>query len=141
KFFGERLKNERIGFGQIEVCATPRRLVIIASNVAPAQSEEEVELKGPSVKAAYDAEGKPTKALQGFLKGNSIEEGQVVSRSTEKGEYLFATKTLVSNKSGKILPGIIEDLVKSLPFPKKMRWSDLKLSFPSADRVFLRFVQ
>ncbi len=130
KFFGERLKNERIGFGQIEVCATPRRLVIIASNVAPAQSEEEVELKGPSVKAAYDAEGKPTKALQGFLKGNSIEEGQVVSRSTEKGEYLFATKTLVSNKSGKILPGIIEDLVKSLPFPKKMRWSDLKLSFP-----------
>ncbi|MCU0843769.1 MAG: glycine--tRNA ligase subunit beta [Spirochaetes bacterium] len=130
KFFGERLKNERIGFGQIEVWATPRRLVIIASNVSPAQSEEEVELKGPSVKAAYDAEGKPTKALQGFLKGNSIEEGQVVSRSTEKGEYLFATKALVSNKSGKILPGIIEDLVKSLPFPKKMRWSDLKLSFP-----------
>ncbi|HSV98009.1 MAG TPA: glycine--tRNA ligase subunit beta [Spirochaetota bacterium] len=130
KFFGERLKDERIGFEAMVVYATPRRLAILASNVANAQSEEEVELKGPSVKAAYDTEGKPTKALNGFLKGNAIEEGQVIRRSTDKGEYLFATKTLVSNKSGEILPGIIEDMVKNLPFPKKMRWSDLKLSFP-----------
>lgn len=130
KSFGESLKEERIAFEAIEVYATPRRLSVLASNVAPAQSEEEVELKGPSVKAAYDAEGRPTKALQGFLKGNAIEEGQVARRTTDKGEYLFATKTLASKKSGEIIPGIIENIVKNLPFPKKMRWSDLKLSFP-----------
>ncbi|MGV7927865.1 MAG: glycine--tRNA ligase subunit beta [Spirochaetota bacterium] len=130
KSFGESLKEERIAFEAIEVYATPRRLSVLVSNVAPAQSEEEVELKGPSVKAAYDAEGRPTKALQGFLKGNAIEEGQVVRRATDKGEYLFATKTLASKKSGEIIPGIIENIVKNLPFPKKMRWSDLKLSFP-----------
>ncbi len=130
KSFGERMKDERIAFDAVEVYATPRRLAILASNVAPAQSEEEVELKGPSVKAAYDAAGMPTKALQGFLKGNSIEEGRVVRRTTDKGEYLFATKMLASKKSGDILPGIVEDMVKNIPFPKRMRWSDLKLSFP-----------
>jgi glycyl-tRNA synthetase beta chain len=130
KSFGERLKEDRVAFDAVEVYATPRRIVILASGVASVQSEEEVELKGPSVKAAYDAEGKPTKALMGFLKGNGVEETHLLKRTTDKGEYLFAKKTLASEKTSAILPVILADIIRNIPFPKKMRWCDLKLAFP-----------
>lgn len=130
KAFGDRLREERIAFDAVEVYATPRRIAIMASGVASDQSTEEVELKGPSVKAAYDPDGKPTKALLGFLKGNGLEEAHLLRRATDKGEYLFAGKTLSSEKTSVILPAILGEMIGGIPFPKKMRWSDLKLAFP-----------
>jgi len=133
----EKLTEARINFSGIEVYATPRRFAILISDLAENQRSEVVELKGPSAQAAYDPQGNPTKALQGFLKGNGLEPGDVAVKETDKGSYVFASKKLESGKTVEIIPGIIEYLVQALPFPKRMKWSDKKVTFPRPIRYFL----
>ncbi|TAL39591.1 MAG: glycine--tRNA ligase subunit beta [Spirochaetes bacterium] len=128
--FASKLTAGRIGHDSVVVYATPRRIAVLVEGMASAQKEEEVEVKGPSVKAAYDGAGNPTKALDGFLKGNAVSLKDLYKVSTEKGEYVYARKTMPSGKTEEIIPGILEHVVKSIPFPKRMRWSDKKLAFP-----------
>jgi len=135
--FSEKLTEMRIDFSEIEVYATPRRLSVLISGLADAQRNETVELKGPSFQAAYDAAGKPTKALEGFLRGNGIELSDVSARDTDKGRYVFAMKKLGSEKTENVIPGILEHCLANLPFPKRMKWSDKKITFP---RPILYFV-
>ncbi len=137
KVFTENLGGNRIDFESIEVYATPRRTAVLISKLAASQREEEVELKGPSVKAAYDASGNPTKALEGFIKGNSISAGDVYTRDSDKGSYVFAKKKLDSKKTGDLLPGIITQIVSAIPYPKRMRWSDKSVTFPRPIRYFV----
>ena len=137
KTFTESLDAGRIAHGGIEVFATPRRIAVMAAGLAESQREEEVELKGPSVKAAYDADGKPTKALEGFLKGNGITAADVFTKDAEKGSYVFARKKLDSKKTAELLPDIVAKIVGSVPFPKRMRWSDKSVTFPRPLRYFL----
>ena len=135
--FRQKLEENRIGFDGVTVYATPRRLVVLASGVADGQEAGEEELKGPAAKAAYDASGKPTKALEGFARGNGIDISTVYRRETDKGEYVFAKRTIPASKTVDIIPPIIEHIVNSLPFPKRMRWSDKKVTFPRPIRYFL----
>jgi glycyl-tRNA synthetase beta chain len=135
--FGEKLIESRIDFSEIEVYATPRRLSILISGLADAQRSETVELKGPSFRAAYDAAGKPTKAMDGFLRGNGIDLKDVTDRDTEKGRYVFAMKTLGSEKTENIIPGILEYCLANLPFPKRMKWSDKKITYPRPIAYFV----
>ncbi len=135
--FRKLLGEHRIGFQDISVYATPRRLVILASGLAETQEGGEEELKGPSLKAAYDADGKPTRALEGFMKGNAIDLSAVYKKETDKGDYVFAKRTITAGKTADILPAIIEIIVTTLPFPKRMRWSDKKITFPRPIRYFL----
>ncbi|HDP81111.1 MAG TPA: glycine--tRNA ligase subunit beta, partial [Spirochaetes bacterium] len=135
--FGKRLKENRIGFDGVDVMATPRRFVILGSGLSQSQSEEEIELKGPSHRAAYDADGNPTRALEGFLKGNGLDAGDVYRRETDKGDYMFARKKLEARPVEALIPEIVEALVKSTHFPKKMRWSDKKIAFPRPIAYFL----
>jgi len=137
RVFRQKLEENRIGFGDASVYATPRRIVILASGVADGQEAGEEELKGPAVKAAYDASGTPTKALEGFARGNNIDLAAVYRRQTEKGEYVFAKRVIPANRTVDIIPGIVEHIVASLPFPKRMRWSDKKVTFPRPVRYFL----
>ncbi|HQL82675.1 MAG TPA: glycine--tRNA ligase subunit beta [Spirochaetota bacterium] len=137
KTFTESLDAGRIGHGGIEVFATPRRIAVMAAGLAAAQREEEVELKGPSVKAAYDAAGQPTKALDGFLKGNGVALESVFTRDSEKGSYVFAKKKLEARKTEELLPDIVAKIVGTVPFPKRMRWSDKSVTFPRPLRYFL----
>jgi len=136
KVFVDSLTASRIGFTGVEVYATPRRTAVLIDGLAGSQREDEVELKGPSVKAAYDAAGKPTKALEGFIKGNGISAPDVFQRESEKGAYLFAKKKLDAKKTEDLLPGIISQIVSSVPYPKRMRWSDKSVTFPRPIRYF-----
>ncbi len=137
KVFVENLGGNRIDFDSIEVFATPRRTAVLISKLAASQREEEVELKGPSVKAAYDASGKPTKALEGFIKGNGITAGDVFTRDSDKGSYVFAKKKLDAKKTKVLLPAIITQIISAIPFPKRMRWSDKSVTFPRPIRYFV----
>ncbi len=133
----EKLQGNRIDFSDIAVYATPRRFSILVSGLASEQREETIELKGPSAKAAYDGDGNPTKALQGFLTGNNITADSVTVRSTDKGEYIFASKKLESGKTETIIPEIIEHIISNLSFPKRMKWSDKKITFPRPIAYFM----
>lgn len=135
--FSEKLKDGRIDYTAIEVYATPRRLAVLISGLADGQRSEIAELKGPSAQAAYDGEGNPTKALQGFLKGNGVETKDLKVVETDKGKYIYAYKQLDAGKTEDIIPSIITEAVSSIPFPKRMKWSNKKVTFPRPINYFV----
>ena len=130
EYMTKSLEQERLSHGTVHVYATPRRLAILVSDMADMQSADEEELKGPSIKAAYDDNGNPAKPLQGFMKGNNVALEDIYTRSTDKGEYIFASRKRKAHPAGEIIPGIIEKMLGTIPFPKRMRWSNKKLAFP-----------
>lgn len=135
--FSEKLTELRIDFSGIDVFATPRRFAVLVSGMADAQRSEIIELKGPSEKAAYDSAGSPTKAMEGFLKGNGIDLKDTLLKDTDKGKYVFASKKLSSEKTEKMIPEILESCLANLQFPKRMKWSDKKITFPRPIRYFV----
>jgi glycyl-tRNA synthetase beta chain len=118
KIFVEKMKESRIAFSEIDVYATPRRFVIVVSGMDESQREEEFEIKGPSVKAAYDSTGNPSRALLGFVNGNDLSFDDIIQRGTDKGDYIFGIKKVVAKKTREIIPGIIESVVTLVSFPK-----------------------
>ncbi|MCL1832975.1 MAG: glycine--tRNA ligase subunit beta, partial [Leptospirales bacterium] len=135
--FKEKLAELRIDFDAIEVYATPRRFSILASGLSETQRSEIIELKGPSAQAAYHSDGSPTKAMEGFLKGHGIELKDTTIKETDKGGYIFASKSLLSEKTERVIPKILEYCLTNLPFPKRMRWSDKKITFPRPVQSFV----
>ena len=135
--FSEKLAHGRIDYTAIEVYATPRRFAVLISGLAAGQRSEIAELKGPSAQAAYDGEGNPTKALQGFMKGNGVEANDLKVVETDKGKYIYAYKQLDAGKTEDIIPSIAAEAVSSIPFPKRMKWSDKKITFPRPINYFV----
>lgn len=131
------LTSARIDFTSVEVCATPRRIAVAVGGVSDVQRDEVLELKGPSVDRAYGSDGKPTPALSGFLRGNSIEEKDLEIQDTPKGKYYFARKKTESGKTSAILPDLLCSVIKDIPFPKKMRWGTKQIGFPRPIRYIL----
>lgn len=130
RIVNEGLRAYRIAFGQCTVYATPRRIAILIHDMASSQSEDFEELKGPSVKAAYDDKGNPTKALTGFLEGNKIKLEDTYIQKTAKGDYIYAKRRVEAQHTEKIIPVIIEKIINELNFPKRMRWNVKRVSFP-----------
>ena len=101
----KEFQSQRIAFKEIKAMGTPRRLVLTATGVAPSQEGRWIETVGPARRIAFDPEGKPTKAAQGFARGQGIpvEELQVVR--TEKGEYVCARREEKGVETFQLLPG------------------------------------
>ncbi|URA09602.1 glycine--tRNA ligase subunit beta [Thermospira aquatica] len=114
---------------KIEATGTPRRLVLIAEGVQPVTLTRVVEKKGPALKAAYDADGKPTKALEGFLRANGITEKEVTQKEINGGLYIFYEKKEGGEPVVQVLKRILPNLVSSLKFPKAMRWATYEMTF------------
>jgi len=116
------LQEAALAHGSIQSFATPRRLAVLVSDLAPAQSEQTLKLKGPPVNAAFDKSGKPTTAALKFAEkcGVSVD---ALSRVTEgKGEFLFFEGSRAGAATVSLLPGIVEKSLAALPIPKRMRW-------------------
>ncbi len=125
----KELDNARIAYGQVRTFATPRRLAISVGDVAAGQQRQELELSGPSVKVAFDAEGKPTKAALGFARSNGVDVSELTTRQTDKGEYLFLSKVVEGGATAELLPEVLPRVIASIPFKKSMRWKDLDIRF------------
>ena len=119
-----KLSGFSLEFGEIKTVATPRRLTISVSDLADNQRDSIEEITGPPKKAAYDADGKPTKAALGFAKsrGASVDDLKIIT--TPKGEYLMLVSEKKGEKTISILPELLIELIRELPFPKSMRWGD-----------------
>ena len=102
--------------------ATPRRLAVELRNVRDAAPDRTVDVAGPSVKVGLDAAGKPTQALLGFARKNSVSVDLLEQRDTPKGAAFFYRAT----NRGSTLDGVLESRVtaalRALPIPKVMRW-------------------
>ena len=123
------LKEARLDFENVRGMGTPRRLTLFVDGLAESQGDLKEELKGPAKKAAYDSEGNPTKALQGFLRSKGLTEEDITIKEIKGGEYIFATKEEKGEAAAKVLPELLVNMVLSLKFPKPMRWSDHELRF------------
>jgi len=137
--FAKFCEENSIGHGALETYATPRRLVLIARQVAEAQKDSLLEAKGPPARAARDDKGAWTKAATAFAasRGASLKDLQV--RETEKGEYVFVVKKLKGRATAKLLPGLLPAVIFGIHFPKSMRWGAYKMRFARPVRwiVFL----
>ncbi|MDY0189511.1 MAG: glycine--tRNA ligase subunit beta [Desulfuromonas sp.] len=125
----KELEGARIAFGKITTYATPRRLVLSVAEVAEQQQRQELNLSGPSVKVAYDAEGNPTKAALGFARSNGVDVAELTQQETDKGTYLFLSKVVEGQPTVDELPAIMSKVVSSLSFKKSMRWQDFDIRF------------
>ncbi len=123
------LKEARLDFENVRGMGTPRRLTLFVDGLAESQGDLKEELKGPAKKAAYDSDGNPTKALQGFLRSKGLTEEDITIKEIKGGEYIFATKEEKGEAAAKVLPELLVNMVLSLKFPKPMRWSDHELRF------------
>ncbi len=125
----QALDDARIGHGQVQTYATPRRLAITVQDVEPVQQRQELEITGPPARIAYDADGTPTKAAIGFAKTNGVDVTELTTITTEKGDYLFVSKVIEGGDTKAELPAILEQLVSKISFKKSMRWKDLDVRF------------
>ncbi len=123
------LESARLEYGEIVTLGTPRRLVLAVKGIADRQPDAELTAMGPAKSVAYDADGNPTKAAQGFARGQGIEVSQLKLVMTEKGEYLAAVKSEVGRDTAELLPEMLPRLMGAIPFKKSMRWADLEVRF------------
>ena len=117
---------EELGGGTFKLDATPRRLIIFLRDLPGREADKELEVKGPPKKSAYDANGKPTAALHGFLKkqSSSLED---VLESTD--EYVRIRRRIAGRDVREILAERIPQLVQSIRWPKMMRWGKGEYSY------------
>lgn len=124
----KKMTELRIPFESVKTYGTPRRMTFIASGVAEAQEDSTVEAKGPSAKIAFvngDIHGEPSKAAQGFARGQGVNVKELVVRDN----YVYAIKHLAGQPVKELLPGLLMDILTSLNFPKNMRWADHDFKF------------
>nr|CRH04633.1 Glycyl-tRNA synthetase beta subunit [Candidatus Magnetococcus massalia] len=123
------LKGAGLGFDSLEGHGTPRRLVTVVQGLDERQADMQEERRGPAVKAAFDADGNPTKAAQGFARGCGVEVDELGRIETPKGEYLAYTVSEPGQYAAQVLPGVMVKVFNGLPWPKSMRWSDGETRF------------
>ncbi len=120
-----------------KVYGTPRRLAVIADGIPEMQEDRMKEVFGPSVKVAYDSEGRPTKAAIGFAKSQGIPVEKLIVKKKDKGEYVVAIIDEKGVTVREIIPDILKKIVLSLHFPKSMRWGDGSIRFARPIRWLL----
>jgi glycyl-tRNA synthetase beta chain len=125
----EKLASSGLAHGAVRGYATPRRIAVLAENVAE-KSEVRTEVKrGPPRRAAFGASGKPTKAALGFAAATGVRVEELFTEETDKGGYVFARQRSGGEAAKAILPGVLADIVKGFPAPRKMRWADIETPF------------
>ncbi|HHF3486874.1 TPA: glycine--tRNA ligase subunit beta [Haemophilus influenzae] len=123
------LNQAGLSFDKIEWFAAPRRLAVKVLNLATQQPSKEIEKRGPAVSAAFDAEGKPTKAAEGWARGCGITVEQAERIATDKGEWLIHRAKIEGQPTKNLLNDIVANALAKLPIPKPMRWADKTVQF------------
>ena len=127
--FSGALDEAGLEYGALRVMSTPRRAVVIVEDLNPVQVEREEVVSGPPVRVAYDAEGKPTKALEGFARTNACALEDVFRVETDKGEYVAVRKRTGGAPAVGLLADICPSVITALSFQKRMRWGAYSLAY------------
>ncbi|MCR5438191.1 MAG: glycine--tRNA ligase subunit beta [Selenomonas sp.] len=118
-------KENRIAFGSVRTIGTPRRTALIVKDLAEKQEDVSSENRGPSVQIAFDADGNPSKAAQGFARGQGVDPKDLV----EKDGYVYAMVHEEGKATAELLQDLLKDLICGLSFPNNMCWADLDFKF------------
>ena len=123
------LKSAELDYSEIKRYASPRRLAVQVTDLITAQEDRVVERKGPALKAAYDDNGNPTKAAEGFARSCGVTVDQLEQQETPKGTWLVFNQKQAGKNTSDLLPEIIEKSLSALPIPKRMRWGSRSEEF------------
>ena len=118
-----------LSHGEVTAYATPRRLAVLVEDLEASQQDREIERRGPALKAAYDDDGKPTKAAEGFARSVGIPVEHLEQFKNDQGEWLVFRTTEVGERTTSLVPGLVQRALDRLPIPKRMRWADLDVEF------------
>ncbi|WP_371375508.1 glycine--tRNA ligase subunit beta [Thalassotalea aquiviva] len=125
----EQLNAAELAFDDAKWFASPRRLAVKVNALTEQQQDKVIEKRGPAVNVAFDAEGNPTKAAQGWARSNGITVEQAERLKTDKGEWLLHKATQKGQTVAELLPAMVAHAVTKLPIPKPMRWGDSRIQF------------
>lgn len=123
------LIESQLEHGQINVMGTPRRLVVYVEDLAPKQSELVSLAKGPPVDRAFDDDGNPTAAAQGFARSKGISVSELEVRELDGGKYVVAVVHQTVSAAAEVLGGRLSALIAGLEFIKPMRWNKTGVAF------------
>ncbi len=123
------LKAAGLSHSAVRSYASPRRLALVVEALQEAQADTQIERRGPAVQAAYDNEGLPTKALQGFARSCGAEIESLETLETDKGSWLVYRAEEQGKLAQQLIPAIVQQSLDKLPIPKRMRWGDLSAEF------------
>lgn len=124
----DKFEQQKVPFSKAQAFVSPRRMAVRFFDVPSVQPSYQVQKRGPQLKAAYK-DGKPTKALLGFAKSCQTDIDSLTTLETEQGSWIFFEKQMPGKTLTALLPDIISEVILKFPFPKKMRWADLDMSF------------
>lgn len=127
--FTAELDTAGLEHGDVSWFAAPRRLALKVANLSAAQADREIEKRGPAIAQAFDAEGKPSKAAEGWARGCGITVDQAERLVTDKGEWLMYRAHVKGQSAQQLLAGMVSTALAKLPIPKLMRWGDSDVQF------------
>ncbi len=123
------LLDAELSFESIKWFATPRRLALKITALAEEQADKIVEKRGPAISSAFDLEGKPTKAAEGWARGCGISVDQAERLETDKGVWLLFKQVVKGQATKDIIVPLIDAALANLPIAKPMRWGDKETQF------------
>ena len=127
--FAEELKNNQLEFSKIIPFATPRRLALKIFGLPEQQPGKTIAKKGPSLKDAFDGDGKPTNAALGFATSCNTSVELLQHQETETGAWLYFEEVVSGLATIKLIPELLEKALSLLPIAKRMRWGTMQQSF------------
>lgn len=127
--FEAGLKEADLAHAGVKWYAAPRRLALKVTDLADGQADKVVEKRGPAVAVAFDADGNPTKAAQGWARGNGITVDQADRLSTDKGEWLLFKQEVKGKPAAELVVDLAAKALAHLPIAKPMRWGDKETQF------------
>ena len=125
----ERLEAKLLGKHECTVYATPRRLAVLIPGLPANQPDRDIERRGPALDAAFDSDGNPTKAAEGFARSCGVDIAHLEHLENADGRWLMFRSTQVGESTHSLLPAIVEDALGRIPIARRMRWSDLDIEF------------
>ena len=126
----EELKAADLAYGEVSLFASPRRLAVLVADLIEKQADKKIERRGPALTAAFDEEGCPSKAAEGFARSCGVASVADLERmETNKGAWLVYRAKQPGQNTTALIPDIVRTALDKLPIPKRMRWADLDAQF------------
>ena len=123
------LKDASLVAEEVISYAAPRRLAILLKGLPSKQKDQSVERKGPAKKAAFDADGNPTKAVEGFARSCGVAPQDLEEIETPKGTWLVFKQDVAGKNTSELVSEIVSQSLAKLPIPKRMRWGASDIEF------------